>query len=577
MAVSTHVLDGGKGARDLAAVVAEACEDPHELRHTYELDEPLKDKIEAVATRVYGADGVDFSAVAAKELARFEVLGYGAFPVVIAKTHLSISSDPTLRGDPRGWRMPVREVRVAAGAGLRLRHQWRHAHHARAAEAPGCGLDRPRRRWAGGGALLSGRSPTGTGDTGSPGPTALSANQRGSDAGAVARRGAVLAAVLVTVVTACTGTGPSTAPSSRPVPTVPSASSPSPSGATSSATSGPGTTTGPRSSTPATPATPSPRTTTGPPPVAAGRPAWASVSVATLWRTPSAARGVDAPALRSPADVRSWLAGMTTTQRRGLVGRADTQVLLGDRVLVLAVRGSWANVVVPDQPTPLDRRGYPGWVPVRQLRGTAPVTTESVATVVARTAWLHADTTAALRVVELSYGTRLPRVGVAGAMVRVGLPGGGTGRLSASAVVVHGPGRAAGPPDGSALVRAAQSFTGLPYLWAGRSGFGFDCSGLNVGRAPGILASVSEHLLVFPDRETADEVAADLAHEGFSEVRVVREALAGEDDSEDHEWAVHVVEEMVADETGPVESGLRDRFAALAEEHGGWYDPQPSD
>ena len=117
VAVSTHVLHGGKGATDLAAVVAQACEDPHELRHTYELDAPLRDKIEAVATKVYGADGVDFSVVAAKDLARFEVLGYGAFPVVIAKTHLSISSDPALRGDPRGWRMPVREVRVAAGAG----------------------------------------------------------------------------------------------------------------------------------------------------------------------------------------------------------------------------------------------------------------------------------------------------------------------------------------------------------------------------------------------------------------------------------------------------------------------------
>ncbi len=117
VAVSTHVLDGGKGAMDLATVVAQACEDPHELRHTYELDAPLRDKIEAVATQVYGADGVDFSDVAAKDLARFEVLGYGEFPVVIAKTHLSISSDPTLRGDPRGWRLPVREVRVAAGAG----------------------------------------------------------------------------------------------------------------------------------------------------------------------------------------------------------------------------------------------------------------------------------------------------------------------------------------------------------------------------------------------------------------------------------------------------------------------------
>ncbi|PKW27692.1 ribonuclease E inhibitor RraB [Phycicoccus duodecadis] len=86
---------------------------------------------------------------------------------------------------------------------------------------------------------------------------------------------------------------------------------------------------------------------------------------------------------------------------------------------------------------------------------------------------------------------------------------------------------------------------------------------------------MTEHLLVFPDRETADEVAAGLADEGFTEVRVVREALAGEDDAEAHEWAVLVREEMVVDESRPVEQGLRDRFAALAEEHGGWYDPHP--
>jgi formate--tetrahydrofolate ligase len=117
VAVSTHVVDGGAGARDLARAVVEACAEEHAFTCTYHLDEPLRDKIEAVATRVYGADGVDFAPAAAKDLERFERLGYGAFPVVIAKTHLSISSDPTLRGAPRGWRMPVREVRAAAGAG----------------------------------------------------------------------------------------------------------------------------------------------------------------------------------------------------------------------------------------------------------------------------------------------------------------------------------------------------------------------------------------------------------------------------------------------------------------------------
>lgn len=117
VAVSTHVADGGKGALDLAEAVVAACAEPHELRFTYELDDTLRDKIEAVATKVYGADGVDFSPTAAKDLERFEVLGYGGFPVVIAKTHLSVSSDPTLIGVPRGWRLPVREVRAAAGAG----------------------------------------------------------------------------------------------------------------------------------------------------------------------------------------------------------------------------------------------------------------------------------------------------------------------------------------------------------------------------------------------------------------------------------------------------------------------------
>ncbi|NHA68869.1 ribonuclease E inhibitor RraB [Phycicoccus flavus] len=86
---------------------------------------------------------------------------------------------------------------------------------------------------------------------------------------------------------------------------------------------------------------------------------------------------------------------------------------------------------------------------------------------------------------------------------------------------------------------------------------------------------MTEHLLVFPDRDVAEQVADELAEEGFTEVRVVREALAGEEDDEDHEWGVYVREKNVADETGPVESGLEDRFSALVAEHGGWYDPHP--
>ena len=117
VAVARHVADGGKGALDLAEVVAEAAQDPHDFRFLYELDATLVEKVESVAREIYGADGVDFTPEAAERLRRYEVLGYGEFPVVIAKTHLSLSSDPRLLGAPTGWRMPVREVRAAVGAG----------------------------------------------------------------------------------------------------------------------------------------------------------------------------------------------------------------------------------------------------------------------------------------------------------------------------------------------------------------------------------------------------------------------------------------------------------------------------
>ena len=117
VAVTQHVADGGKGALALAALVVEAAQELNSFQYLYDLDLPLVDKIEKIAREIYGADGIDLSPAVKKQLARFEVLGYGEFPVVIAKTHLSLSSDPTLKGAPTGWRMPVREVRAAVGAG----------------------------------------------------------------------------------------------------------------------------------------------------------------------------------------------------------------------------------------------------------------------------------------------------------------------------------------------------------------------------------------------------------------------------------------------------------------------------
>jgi formate--tetrahydrofolate ligase len=116
-AVTSHVAQGGVGAEDLARVVMAAAEDENHFDFLYPLDLPLVEKIETIAREIYGADGIDLAPAAARALADYEQLGFGHLPVVIAKTHLSISSDPTLLGAPTDWRMPVREVRAAVGAG----------------------------------------------------------------------------------------------------------------------------------------------------------------------------------------------------------------------------------------------------------------------------------------------------------------------------------------------------------------------------------------------------------------------------------------------------------------------------
>jgi formate--tetrahydrofolate ligase len=117
-AVCTHFTDGGAGAAELAEAVAEAAAEPNEFRYLYPLEASLREKIETIATRVYGADGVDYTGVAARQLDAFERSGFGGFPVCIAKTQLSLSSDPKLKGAPAGWRLPVREARASAGAGF---------------------------------------------------------------------------------------------------------------------------------------------------------------------------------------------------------------------------------------------------------------------------------------------------------------------------------------------------------------------------------------------------------------------------------------------------------------------------
>ena len=118
VAICRHFAQGGAGATELAEAVVEAANEPSDFRMLYPDDMALRDKIDTVARRVYGADGVTYSPLAARQLDRYEAAGFGNLPVCIAKTHLSISSDPTLKGAPSGWSLPVREVRASVGAGF---------------------------------------------------------------------------------------------------------------------------------------------------------------------------------------------------------------------------------------------------------------------------------------------------------------------------------------------------------------------------------------------------------------------------------------------------------------------------
>ena len=118
VAVCTHFSDGGKGAIDLARAVVEACDEPSNFQFCYEDADSLRTKIEKVATKIYGAAKVTYSAAANTQLDRYEKNGFGNLPVCIAKTHLSISSDASLKGAPTGHTVNVREVRASVGAGF---------------------------------------------------------------------------------------------------------------------------------------------------------------------------------------------------------------------------------------------------------------------------------------------------------------------------------------------------------------------------------------------------------------------------------------------------------------------------
>ena len=117
-ATTTHFVDGGRGAMELAEMVMAAAEQPNEFKFLYDLDSRIKAKIKTIATKIYGADDVEYTPQASNQIRAYEANGFGNLPICMAKTHLSLSHDPMLKGAPTGFTLPIREVRASVGAGF---------------------------------------------------------------------------------------------------------------------------------------------------------------------------------------------------------------------------------------------------------------------------------------------------------------------------------------------------------------------------------------------------------------------------------------------------------------------------
>ncbi|MGN7372810.1 C40 family peptidase [Bacillus halotolerans] len=195
-------------------------------------------------------------------------------------------------------------------------------------------------------------------------------------------------------------------------------------------------------------------------------------AVANIWTAPDTPRPFDQTMLDPTVSIREWLNSMTYDQRLGLCtdNVIQTQVLFGEEVLVTAEQDEWVSVVVPGQSSRKDKRGYPGWMKKNQLKNTNLPQSNHTVAITKPTAFLYGDT--GDKEIELSFLTALPLIEEENGFFKVATPFGDRLLRQTDAALVQN-------KKGTAedIIQTGASFLGLPYLWGGISGFGFDCSG----------------------------------------------------------------------------------------------------
>ncbi|ANU27496.1 polysugar degrading enzyme [Planococcus versutus] len=218
--------------------------------------------------------------------------------------------------------------------------------------------------------------------------------------------------------------------------------------------------------------------------------AWVcSVPVATVWTAPEKVRPIDADGIAENPNINKWLQEMSRDDTQDLVdgNRIQTQLLYGEPVLIDEVVDGWAKIIALWQPCQKDERGYPGWVPMSQLQEVETLAELGYARVMHDKAQLWTEEFHPLTVVP--FNTMLPIKGL-GDFVRLQTPD-GNALIMKDAVEIVATHNQSSQATGLDIAALGASFLDLPYLWAGMSSYGFDCSGFtyNLMKASGVIIS----------------------------------------------------------------------------------------
>lgn len=202
------------------------------------------------------------------------------------------------------------------------------------------------------------------------------------------------------------------------------------------------------------------------------------VAVANMWNKANQSRIVDLPSTKNQVEMQKWISSLSIQQKKWLVGRTDTQALYGDEVTALETKGNWMRVAAKDQYVPYLKSGYPGWVSKRHITSTTKNYDDcAIAIVTAKKAMLFNEDQKT-KFMEISYATILPVIKEDSKFYHVQTPSKGVKLLKKADSKSFKNYSDVPKPTATTVINEAKRYLNLPYLWAGTSSWGYDCSGI---------------------------------------------------------------------------------------------------